>query len=76
VLSPDGQWLAVPLADGATTNIWLQPTAGGAMKPITDFGDRSIEIARTFSWSADGHSIYAAIGELEADVVLIDGLIP
>ena len=76
VLSPDGQWLAIPLADGATTNIWVQPTAGGAMKPITDFGGRSIEIARSFAWSADGRSIYAAIGELDADIVLIDGLIP
>ena len=75
VSSPDGQWLAVPLADGATTNIWVQPTAGGAMKPITDFAGRSIEIARTFSWTADGRYIYAAIAELEADIVLLDGLI-
>jgi len=75
VSSPDGQWLAVPLADGATTNIWVQPTAGGAMKPLTDFGDRSMEIARTFSWTADGRYIYAAIADLEADIVLLDGLI-
>ena len=75
VSSPDGQWLAVPLADGATTNIWLQPTAGGAMKPLTDFGSRSMEIARTFSWTADGRYIYAAVADLEADIVLLDGLI-
>lgn len=75
VSSPDGQWLAVPLADGATTNIWVQPTAGGAMKPLTDFGSRSMEIARTFSWTADGRYIYAAVAELEADIVLLDGLI-
>jgi eukaryotic-like serine/threonine-protein kinase len=76
VLSPDGQWLAMTLADGATSNAWVLPTAGGVMRPITDFGSRSIEIARSFSWSPDGHSIYAAIGELDADIVLIDGLIP
>ena len=76
VLSPDGQWLAVPMADGATTNVWVLPTAGGAMKPVTDFGGRSIEIARSFAWSADSRSIYAALGELEADIVLIEGLIP
>jgi len=76
VLSPDGQWLAIPLADGATTNVWVLPTAGGAMKPVTDFGGRSIEIARSFAWSADSRSIYAALGELDADIVLIDGLIP
>jgi hypothetical protein len=45
------------------------------MKPLTDFGGRSMEIARTFSWTADGRYIYAAVAELEADIVLLDGLI-
>ena len=75
VLSRDGQWLALPLADGGTTNVWMLPTASGPMKQVTDFGGRATEIARSLSWSADGHSIYAAIGELEADIVLFDGLI-
>jgi hypothetical protein len=34
-----------------------------------------MEIARTLSWTADGRYIYAAIADLEADIVLLDGLI-
>src|SRR5262249_42510776 len=30
-LSPDGSCLAMPLTDGTTTNLWAQPTSGGAM---------------------------------------------
>ena len=74
-LSPDGQWLAMPLTDGATTNLWALPTAGGAMKPLTDFGDRSVVIERSISWSADNQYLYAAVAETETDVVLLDGLI-
>jgi Tol biopolymer transport system component len=75
VPSPDGEWLVTPLIDVATTNLWALPTAGGALKPLTDFGDRSIVIARSVSWSADGKYIYAAVSEIETDVVLIDGLL-
>ena len=74
-LSPDGQWLATPLTDGATTNLWVLPTAGGVMKPLTDFGDRSVVIERSISWSADNQYLYAAVAETETDVVLLDGLI-
>jgi len=74
-LSPDGQWLAVPLMDGATTNVWGLPTSGGQLRPLTDFGSRSILIARSVSWAHDSGSIYAAIAEIETDVVLFEGLI-
>jgi Tol biopolymer transport system component len=74
-LSPDGRWLAVPLTDGVTTNIWTISTLDGSMSQATDFGDRPIFIARRLSWSRDGRSILAAIGEGDADVVLLDGLI-
>jgi hypothetical protein len=74
-LSPDGQWLAVPLVDGATCNVWALPTAGGSMKRLTDFGDRSNVIARSVSWSADGQSLFAAVADTETDIVLFDGLI-
>jgi Tol biopolymer transport system component len=74
-VSPDGAWLAMPLVDGSTTNLWLLPTTGGAMKRITDFGDRSVEIARSISWSADGRHLYAAIADIETDIILLDGLI-
>ena len=39
-LSPDGQWLALPLTDGFTTNIWALSTATGEWRQVTDFGDR------------------------------------
>jgi eukaryotic-like serine/threonine-protein kinase len=76
VLSPDEKWLALLLTDGATTNLWAQPTSGGAMRRITDFGTQATCIARRVSWSSDGHSIYAAVGHGEADIVLLSNLLP
>ncbi len=75
-LSPDGRWLAAPLTDGATSNVWLWPTSGEPMRALTDFGDRPITIARSVSWSADSRHLYAAVAEIESDIVLWDGLIP
>jgi serine/threonine protein kinase len=75
-LSPDGQWLAAPLMDGATSNIWVWPTSGGPMRALTEFRDRPIMIARSVSWSEDSRYLYAAVAEIESDVVLLDGLIP
>jgi eukaryotic-like serine/threonine-protein kinase len=75
LLSPDGAWLAVPLIDGATTNIWGLPTNGGPLRPLTDFGNRSVLIARSVSWAHDSQSICAAVAEIEVDVVLFEGLI-
>ena len=74
-LSPDEKWLAFPMIDGATANIWVQPTDGGAMRPLTDFGSRPVVIARRVAWSPDGKSIYAPIAETDADVVVLDGLV-
>jgi Tol biopolymer transport system component len=71
-LSPDGGALAMPLTDGVTTNIWTLSTSTGQWRQITDFGDRPLFIARRVSWSADGRSILAAIGEGDADVVLFE----
>jgi Tol biopolymer transport system component len=75
-LSPDDRWLAVPLKDGDTTNIWVIPTAGGPFRQLTDFGRRAILIARQVSWSADGRTIYAAVVENDAEIVLLDGMVP
>ena len=75
VLSPDGQWLTVPLSDGATSNIWVQPTNGEAMRPLTDFGDRSVVIARRVSWSPESKYLYAAVADTDADIVLLAGLL-
>ncbi|HVH57190.1 MAG TPA: protein kinase [Vicinamibacterales bacterium] len=74
-LSPDGKWLAMPLLDGLTTNIWALSTENGAWQQVTNFGDRTIVIARRVSWSADGRSIFAAVSEGDADIWLLDGLI-
>jgi serine/threonine protein kinase/tricorn protease-like protein len=71
-LSPDGGALAMPLTDGVTTNIWTLSTSTGQWRQITDFGDRPLFIARRVSWSADGRSILAAIGEGDADIVLFE----
>jgi WD40-like Beta Propeller Repeat len=49
VLSPDGKLLAMPLLDGTTGNIWALPTDSGPMRPLTDFGDRSVIIGRRVS---------------------------
>lgn len=75
-LSPDGEWLAMPLTDGDTTNIFALSTQNGEWRQVTDFGHRATFIARRVSWSADGRSILAAVGEGDADIVLLDGLIP
>ena len=74
-LSPDGEWLAMPLTDGDTTNIWALSTRTREWRQVTDFGDRSTFIARRVSWSADGRSIVAAVGEGDADIVVLDKLI-
>ena len=74
-MSPDGKWLTMPLSDGATSNIWVQPTSGEAMRPLTDFGDRSVVIARRVSWSPDSKYLYAAVADTDADIVLLAGLL-
>jgi Tol biopolymer transport system component len=74
IVSPDGHWLAQPLTDGTTSNLWAISTEDGALKPLTDFGQRVVTIARRTSWSADGKSIYAALADVDSDVVLLRGL--
>ena len=74
-LSPDARLLALPLVDGGTTNVWVLPTSGEPMRQVTDFGDRSIAITRSVAWASDSRAIYAAVSEVETDIVLLDGLI-
>jgi Tol biopolymer transport system component/predicted Ser/Thr protein kinase len=75
VLSPDDRWLAMPLTDAGTTNVWAFPTSGGPARQLTDFGQRPILIARQISWSPEGKFVYAAVVETDADVVLLDGML-
>jgi eukaryotic-like serine/threonine-protein kinase len=71
VISPDGKSLVLPLTDGVTTNIWSLSTDTGELRQLTDFETRATFIARRISWSADGKSVFAAVGEGDADVVLL-----
>jgi Tol biopolymer transport system component len=72
--SPDGKWLCAPLLDSTTANVWIIPTDGSPMRAVTDFGDRSVFIARWVSWSPDSRFVYAAVAETDADIVLLNGL--
>ena len=74
-LSPDGKWLAQALTDGFTTNVWVVSTSTGEWRQVTDFGDRATFIARRVDWSPDGRFILAAVGEGDADIVLLDGVV-
>jgi serine/threonine protein kinase len=74
-LSKDGQWIALPLADGATSNLWMLSTGDGSWRQLTDFGDQPTLIVRQVSWSPDGQYLYAAICKYNGDIVLLDGLV-
>jgi Tol biopolymer transport system component len=73
-LSPDGRWLGMSLNDGSTSNLWALSTSTGTWRQLTDFRPRSVVIARRFAWSKDGRHIYAAVSEVDADIVMLSGL--
>jgi Tol biopolymer transport system component len=75
VISRDGKWLVMPLDDRLGTNIWVASTADGKLRQITDFGEKRTFIARRVSWSSDGKWVFAAVGEGDADIVQMDGLL-
>jgi Tol biopolymer transport system component len=72
-LSPDDYWLATPLRDDGTTNLWLISTDDASLRKITDFAERPTTIGRQVSWSSDSKYIFAALMETDADIVLLDG---
>ncbi len=74
-LSSDDQWLALGLADGATSNLWMLSTRDGSWRQLTDFGDQPTLIVRQVSWSPDGQYLYAAICKYNGDIVMLDGLV-
>jgi Tol biopolymer transport system component len=74
LLSPDGRWLAMPLFDGSTTNLWAISTTTGQWRQLTDFADRNVVIARRIAWSRDSGFIYASMSDVDSDIVMIDGL--
>ncbi|HEX5108834.1 MAG TPA: protein kinase [Vicinamibacterales bacterium] len=74
-LSNKNDMLAMPLVDGQTGNIWGLPAAGGPMRRLTDYGNRSVLIARRVAWSQDDRFIYAAVADVNSDVVALDNLL-
>ena len=75
VISKDGKWLLMPLDDNLGTNIWAASTSNGTLMRLTDFGQKRTFIARRISWSSDGKWVFAALGEGDADIVQMDGLL-
>jgi hypothetical protein len=75
-LSGDGRWLAAPLRDRGTTNLWLLSTEAGGLRQVTDFEERPTLIGRQVSWSSDDRAIFAAVLEMDADVVQLEGVLP
>ena len=45
------------------------------MRRLTDFGERSVLIARRITWAPDSRNIYTAVAETDADVVSLVGLL-
>jgi hypothetical protein len=76
VISHDGRWLAPPLDDEFGTNIWVMSTQDGRLRRVADFAPKRTFIARRLSWSSDDRYIFAAVGEGDADIVLLNGLLP
>jgi Tol biopolymer transport system component len=72
--SPDGKWFAMPSLDGSTTNLWALPTAGGDWRKLTDYGARNVIIAPRVAWSKDGKYLYAAVSDVDSDIVMLLGL--
>ncbi|HTM86900.1 MAG TPA: protein kinase [Terriglobales bacterium] len=75
VVSPDGKWLVLWLADGPTTNLYILPSDGGPLRQVTDFGKTATEITRRVSWAPDSQYIYASVGHMDGDVVLLLNLL-
>jgi len=71
-LSPNDQWLATPLVDQGTTNLWLLSTANGELLPVTDFQHEPTLICREVTWSRDSQHLFAALARLRADIVMLD----
>ena len=62
------------LLNGATCDLWAFPADCGALRQVTNFGQRSTFITRRLSWSPDSKYMFAAVAETDADVILFDGL--
>ncbi|MDQ3817081.1 MAG: protein kinase [Acidobacteriota bacterium] len=66
--TPDGRALTYVVTTGGVSNLWSQPSAGGASKQLTNFKSDRIF---WFDLSRDGRQLLAARGTRTSDVVLI-----
>ncbi|HET9801783.1 MAG TPA: hypothetical protein VFP96_00975 [Candidatus Acidoferrum sp.] len=64
----DGQGLYFNLMRQGASNIWKMETPGGELKPVTNFPPGLIT---SYTWSADGKTLYVARGTKSSDVVLL-----
>jgi Tol biopolymer transport system component len=64
----DGRGLAYTDNRGGVNNIWLQPTDGGAPRPLTDFKTEGVS---AYDWSRNGKQLACSRGVETSGVVLI-----
>jgi hypothetical protein len=64
--APDGRGLTYALSQGGSTNLWLQPIAGGPPHQLTHFPDDVI----AYAWSPDGNRLAVARSTTSSDVVV------
>lgn len=67
----DGRALLYVDTRGGVSNIWAQPTDGGAPKQLTDF---TSDLILNFAPSPDGRRLALARGRIQSDVVLIQSV--
>jgi eukaryotic-like serine/threonine-protein kinase len=65
--TPDGRALSYVVTRHGTSNVWIQPVAGGAPRQLTNFADGLIW---EHSWSADGR-LALARGRFDQNIVLV-----
>jgi len=65
--TPDGRALTYVTTVAGTSNIWIQPLAGGPPRQLTNLTDTRIW---AHSWAADGR-LALARGRVEKDIVLV-----
>jgi Tol biopolymer transport system component len=64
--APGGRGLTYAWSQGDSTNLWLQPIAGGPPRQLTHFPDDVI----AYAWSPDGNRLAVARSTTSSDVVV------